>query len=609
MTVTNLGCARSPATTAVVTLEDPKGQVFATRTHALSPIDPGKSSYLYDNVTTPKLASVPGRVLVFRACADPNQLIVDQCDRATLCAVLVKSVEAGSAPRLTIVPAITPKEVILPGQFPRLIWNLQNSCADIGAFTWRLLYGNPPTTIAQGSGVVFPARAGGAEVGPTPQAGLSPITIPPAIANTFWAIGKKTVTVEILGTGKDPGPYRASYDIDVSPEKVDATWWAWTGGFVLWNTTYRRSAVLSNSSLGPMTLTALDFTEHPVNAPDQTTDAVTAFAASSLPPPIAPGTTALPSSTFFHAWTWMSRPFFVRPGPVDVVYEYTAHFTLTDAFGNVYGPITSDVKSTHVAVPLAKVAAQTEATALTTIGTALVASGVICFQTVVPPYNLLCLIPTAAGMAMVIAGTLRGEDALDPPVPDFGCGDEKEPGPCDWQLPAPEGNPAAAAFLALTHDLRRIDAAARDAARARDRAFAAHIDGDRDRLEQRRRECREALGRLDRAVQALAPIVDEAQSRGEDERLAPWAPCLKSEKLLAGKELVAKVREHAKELELSKADLERVESVLAPTTQEQVREAVVSLRAGRMRELPTLAARWFEAVRAEYAGLPFLTES
>jgi hypothetical protein len=602
-TVANRGCSASPATDVKFTLEDSSGQVLDSVSYGVHALSPGTTDMIAWNTQSPSLAQVPHGALVVRACVDTQQLVVDQCDRATLCAMVVKTVDAGTPPDLFTFASFVsnPPTLIFPGELPRLGWQLNNTCSDIGSYKWRLLYGSPPTAIAGGASAIGFLASAFHVIDP------SEITVPPSIANAFWKIGPQKVTVEILGSGKKPGPYRADFDFVVSPVKVDGAWWTWLGGDGVWNKSYTEGGVLTNGAGGPMTVTAITLVEHPINAPDETTDVMAPVPANRLPVILAAGATSGAFSiAFFHTWTWMTRVFYVKTGPEEVEYDYTARFTVVDAFGNSYGPISSKSFNILVVVPQAKLDAQVQAAQLTSIGTAIVVAGIACFLAAPAPYDLLCLIPVAGGMAMVIAGTLRGEDALDPPIPDFSQDNEELPRPPDWRLPTADRNPAAAAFNALTLDLRRVDAAARDAARARDRAFAAFIDHDRERLRRWQGACRDALGRLERAVAALSPIIDEMYGRSAETRFANWLNVPKSAKLLAGKELVAKVREHTKELGADREEIERVEKFLEATTSDHVHAAVESLRAGRLRTLPGLAMTWFGSLRDEYAVLPFL---
>jgi hypothetical protein len=270
-----------------------------------SPIDPGKS-YYPTTVTTPKLTSVP-RTRPVPCMRHPNQLIVDQCDRRRL----RRPREVGRG-RIGAAPTIVRHHAeVIPGQFG----SLESGTAAPTSAHVAVLYSNPPTTRARFGRRLPRERGGGGR--PEPQAGLSPITIPPAIANTFWAIGKKTGRSR---SGTATRAYRASYDIDVSPEGrrhvvgVDRR--------PLGNTTYRRSAVPATAARSHDIDGARFHRAQSARPTGRRTPSGPRRV--SLPPPIAPGD-RIAQLHFLPRLTWMSRPFFVRTGPVDVANEYTAH--------------------------------------------------------------------------------------------------------------------------------------------------------------------------------------------------------------------------------------------------------------------------------------------
>src|SRR5688500_100923 len=131
--ITNRGCAASPTTTTVVTLEYPSfgTGALATSTIATPSIAPGATWTTTANFKMPA-SSFGGSTepLAVHACADAKLAIPDQCDRNSLCALLTKPLASGASPKLSL--AIGGRGFVVPGEIPTFFWSMQNDCADIG---------------------------------------------------------------------------------------------------------------------------------------------------------------------------------------------------------------------------------------------------------------------------------------------------------------------------------------------------------------------------------------------------------------------------------------------------------------------------------------------
>jgi len=603
--VENRGCADSPPTTVDVSIEDSNGNVLSTQNAGPFVVFAHRSVVVPVNARAPKLAQVPGRLMTVRAIVDPGMTIVDQCVRSTLSTSATLPIDAGRPPRLSLsetkfFPGIA------PGETPSLKLTFVNDCSDVGQATARVTYGTPPVQIAIGGMIVQPRS--------TTERGFV-TTIPPAIANEFWTIGTHTLTVEVLASGRDPGPYTATYDLVVQPRPPFWTWPPPPIALMLWKSPYTLPGTLAPSSSGK-TVTLIDCVQHDTSTTgalaDRTRTPNVAITNQMLTTPA----TAPSSFTFTDTWTWVSQPYFYKSGPTFRTFEYRARFTGIDVFGNDYGTVTSQPQTITVAVSGSKIANQMAANAMTIAGTPIVAAGAVCFMLAAWPWNLICVAVMATGMALVIGGTLLGYDAMDPPIPDFGPhGSPDAPDSCttptwsEWKLPCMDDHPAAAtlnALNSLTSLLRRFVRQVQEATRARDRAHAAFIDGDQDGLRQRKSECVTALDAIGRIVAALPDVLSEVEQRAREQRVLPFAPLPKRAKPATSKELLKIVHERAKELEIPKADLATVTPAIEQSTPDLIRDGLTSLRKDGVAHIGAHAKHWYDAQRAAYAELPYL---
>jgi hypothetical protein len=248
---------------------------------------------------------------------------------------------------------------------------------------------------------------------------------------------------------------------------------------------------------------------------------------------------------------------------------------------------------------------QTMALILCLGGTALVAFGVACaIINPAPPAIWFCLASAALGMIALISGYLLGYAAMDPPIPEFDYETPSTTSHRAWELPPAGGDPRIAALNSLTQLLGRIDAGSRSATRARDRALAAHIDGNQDALHRLRRECRAALGLLRRAIDTLPAVLAEVQpildERLADERAVSGLP-------RAGESLVTAARDMAKRLHLTEDDLAIVAGILSESKESDIAAGRETMSAGGLLRLGGAFEQWLHAVEKEYSGYEFLS--
>jgi hypothetical protein len=598
-TIGNQGCAATPMTQTAITLEDPSVGVLSSLQPTTPALVPGTSWTIQWKTQTP---SGGPKTIVVRACADAMQIIVDQCSRSSLCAIVTTTQQAGSPLRLTLT--IGGAGFVRPGEVPALSWRLVNDCADLGLVTVRILFGN--TAIFTSQQPIGLRATAGEDLNP------SQITIGPSIANAFWQFGMRTLTLEVTGTGLDSGPFRTTTSLDVRAETVDFTWFfpIPVGIFEpAWKSVYTVGFTFFNRAFATLTLTGVDCVEHPTDQNNTAMDVIRNLASGvtalgpvtprmTMPPGIATGL-----FTMSQSWSWTGPPLFHQSGPTQRTFDYTLRFGMLDGFGNVYPPMTQEINTATVKVSTAKLSSQGLALGLCTAGYVLVAAGAVC-AIIFPewPAVLICVGIAATGMAMVIPGTLIGYDAMDPPVPDFNYHESAVSPHRGWELPPSESNPAIAVLNSLTQLLGRIDAAWRNAKQARDRALAAHIDGNEAARHRLRQECRSVLSLLRRAIAALPSVLSEAQAVF-DERLGRWHTPDAPE---AGDSLVAAARHFAEELHVPEADFAIVEEILHKASKADLTAGRQALSAGGLVSLGSLFESWLSAVEEEFAGFDFL---
>jgi hypothetical protein len=607
--IANEGCALAPQSETWVTVEDPSapvgGGTLATFPIKTPPIMAGGVFATRIPTRTPPAVPAAPAAITVRACADVTTKVLDQCDRHSLCALWTAPLAGGIAPSASLV--VGGNGFVRPGEAPTLTWSAQNDCADIGVATVRVLHGTPPTAIwtATNMPIGLRSRVGG-------EIAARDITIDSSIANAFWAIGAHVLTLEIVGSGSDPGPYRATTTLDVRPEPVDATWWTWSGiggRMAFWKTSYTIFGTFTNRGVAPMTMTSLAAIEHPTDVvgtgSDLTLRPFAGTPAGSTPPAALGG-----RWTMNQAWTWLTPVYFTEVGPRSRTFTYAAAFDLVDAFGNAYPGIVSRTTSMSVEIRASKLNYHDGAVTFITTGLATLAISAMCaIEFPVWPAVLVCIGIAAVGMAEIIAGTVLGYLAMDPPVPDFR-GSLPDRMPLRWAFPECErGTPADLAFT-LASLLDRIIGATQQARQARARAWGAHIDGDESALDAMRRAAWDAVEAMRRAADGLANVVDELEPSWQEmrARFLDQASGTRSGAGLDKPAMLARIREHAERLNVSEQHLATVERVLDGASTEQIERAMRDPASGSLLVVTDATRRWCEVLAAELREYDFMRQ-
>jgi hypothetical protein len=591
--VENRGCVPSPASRLDVTLEDPgMGPVPTVLQHQKVPLPPltGFSLQVL-RFRTPPAAAAGSGVLTVRAVVTPLSTSPLQCDAATLRAIVTRPIAAGGPPRASL--SVGGLGSVVPGEIPSLEWSLQNDCADIGTASVVISFGPAATPIFTDSQAIGLRSTVGSQVM------AANISIPPAIANAFWTVGTKTLTLEIRGSGLDPGPYRATAPLVVRPELVGAGWWTFftapgtvSGGppAALWKSPYQFGGAFSNFGAAPMSLTSLDALEHPTDVTGTASDRSLTSSGSATGISVAPGSRIVAAWDTMQDWQWIALPFYVEVGPQSRTFEYTARCSLVDAFGNAYGPIAVGFLRITVTVSGNKLASLINALGFMSLGFIFTAAAVVAQIVGGYPYGTIAAIAMlAVAWGFFIAATFQGADAMDPPVPEF---DRRRSGETlsEWRLPAELETSRYPGLRAFGSLLFRMQGALSAVKQARGRAWAAFIDGDDAELALQRRAAHGGLRTLRRIVDALDSAAAE-EGHGEWNEIRRELRLEQHVAALSRDELVAGTQRLAEQIGLDAAsyavfdrffahlDDERLAKLIAPSQPVDLVRVAASLRA------------------------------
>ncbi|HKE96040.1 MAG TPA: hypothetical protein VKB34_17155, partial [Povalibacter sp.] len=467
-----------------------------------------------------------------------------------------------------------------------------NDCSEIGTADVRILFSGSEIYKAT---LAIPLRA-------TVEETLAPavITIPAAIANTFWTTGLKSLELEVTGNGPGGGPYQISVPLNVIPEPIDDTWWTWgpSPAAAAWKSTYAITGTFANRGLVNMTVTELTAREHPTDVMGPGSDLIVA-PTSSVPTVVAlPGGSVSALWLRNQTWTWLARGTFVEVGPRSRTFSYTAIFSVMDTFGNVYPMVGSAPTTATVTVPFSKLNSHSEGITLVSFGLAFLVAAVVAAAAGGPYGWIGAVIIAAAGMALIIKGTFDLYDAYDPPVPDFREHGPKLPDPAAWKLPVAE-DPELHALGTLALLIARLVSTQLRARQHADRAWAAFVDRDESARTERRDAIRNEHETLRRLVRATADAADEARES--------WEKLLKGVRTLPTHEaLLQMVSRVADEIGLTGSERALVEGRLQAADRETLRQALQHVRDQGTGSIGDLARRFYESIGARLSGYEHL---
>jgi hypothetical protein len=403
VSIRNAGCAVAVASVTTLELLDGAGQSIASLTPQNTPsIAPGVTSVVQFMTTLP--VSVPGRSITVRACADDKGVVTPQCDRLHACAeITLPLAVASGGPKLRFFATRS----IFPGEAVPISWRIQNFCNDIGkataqvSFQGTVLY----TSVGYQVGLQDAEKGEDIEIGPTA-----------AVAPGFYKVGTSKLTLEITGTGTDPGPYTATTLVTVMLEPVSGNW-AFTMstpgivGGAPWKDPYTVSGRLTNPAHAAMLPSSVVL--------DETSNVGSPIARIASPPigAIVPGAFGSAIWSLIQTWSWLIPGVWVQTGPSFGFFDYSVTFAMQDAYGNAYPARTSASESVVVSVSLVKIAFAVLAGLSAAVGLGLAIAGLAAvagvFTAVAAP-----VLFAAAGVAFTIAAG-QGLAALDPPVANF----------------------------------------------------------------------------------------------------------------------------------------------------------------------------------------------
>ncbi len=401
LSIRNAGCAAAPASVSTLELLDGAGQNLATMKLPTAPIAAGATAVLSFVTNLPGTAS--GGSVMLRGCADSTGVVLGQCDLTQACASrTLPLASAGAAPQLSFAAA----KSIFPGEAVGLSWQMQNFCADIGLATARvfyqgtLLYTSVPIKVGLQETVV------GVTIEFTPVA---------SVAASFYKAGQSKVTLEVTGSGSDPGPYTATTVVTVMLEPVSGNWIftmpAPGAAAFRWKAPYVVSGRLSNPAHAAMLPSSVVLDEvASVGSP-------VARIASPALGSVVPGAFGTAVWSLLQTWSWLAPGVWTPIGPLTAGFTYSVTFAMQDEYGNAYPPSTSASTFVAITVAASKIAFASVAKVFFAVGSVLVVLGFLAIAGIVTIYASGVFF-AAAGVAFTLSAGF-GIAALDPPVPDF----------------------------------------------------------------------------------------------------------------------------------------------------------------------------------------------
>jgi len=205
----------------------------------------------------------------------------------------------------------------------------------------------------------------------------------------------------------------------------------------------------------------------------------------------------------------------------------------------------------------------------------------------------------ALGAAIfVIWGTLYLLAAIDPPVPDFGDDDAPLVDPRAWELPEVEDERYRPLRTLALLSARATSAQAR-AIHARDRAWAAYVDGAED---ERVRHRDAALSELETLRRLVTPVVNAA-----DEAEETFGQLLDEVREVPPPKAIRELADRSLE-QVRPSDLERSLLIarLEAVDEEELGRSVEQARAHGLRTAADAARRITEMLASEFAEAEYL---
>lgn len=491
LSIRNAGCAAAPASVSTLELLDGAGQSLAAMKLPTAAIAAGATAVLQFVTTLPLTAA--GASLSLRGCADSTGVVLGQCDLTQACATTTLPLaSAGGAPVLTFTAA----RPIFPGEAVALSWQMQNFCADIGLATARVYYQGTLLYTSVPIAVGLQATAAGAAIEFKPVA---------SVAASFYKAGQSKLTLEVTGSGSDPGPYTATALVTVVLEPVSANWVftmpAPGAAAFPWKAPYVVSGRLSNPAHAAMVPSSVVLDEvASVGSP-------VARIASPAIGSVVPGAFGTAIWSLMQTWSWLAPGVWTPIGPLTAGFTYTVTFAMQDEYGNAYPPSTSASTFVAITVAASKIAFASVAKVFFAIGSTLVVLGFLAIAGIVTIYASGVFF-AAAGVAFTLSAGF-GLAALDPPVPDF-----------DYQRIVPTRLPVlpaelharslAAPLLPLFGLLARINEFTTVMTATEARLIAARIDRDHGAMTLQRDEFKALRDALIAAAQQIPMAAHQA---------------------------------------------------------------------------------------------------
>ena len=548
LSIRNAGCAAAVASVATLEMLDGAGQALGTAKLGTPAIAPGATTVLRFLSLLPTTAA--GGVVMVKGCADSTAVVNPQCNLLHACAAITLPLaSAVAAPQLSF----NVTRPVFPGEPIPVSWRIRNGCGDIGKATARISF--------QGSvlytSIAIPVGLQDVEKGEDVDLAVSAVVAP-----NLYKAGTAKLTLDITGTGTDPGPYTATALLTVVLEPVSGNW-VFTSpapgvpAAFPWKGNYNVAGRLSNPARAMMLPTSVVLDEMAsVGAP----------AGRLANPPlgtIVPGAFGTALWSLIQTWSWLAPGVWTPIGPWFAGFTYTVTFAMQDAYGNAYPPATSGSTFVSVNVPASKIAFATVAKVCFGIGVGLVIAALLALAAVITIIGAAALF-ALAGVAFTIAAGF-GLAALDPPVPDFNYTALVAVRLPDWPAEL-SSQPQLAPLLPVFALLARISEGVAVLSATEARLIAADIDRNADAARRQADEFRALSAAVALAARQIplagVEAIDGLRSRPLLQPLADAGVLNEHAQAWAKSGLPAKLRRHWKAGGLPEAQLRYVEQAV-----------------------------------------------
>jgi hypothetical protein len=329
------------------------------------------------------------------------------------------------------------------------------------------------------------------------------------------------------------------------------------GADLPWNTPYSVTGRISNLAQAVADVVVLDVRQQDGSSSNTLPDKIVGF--TPLPTGLSPNETREITWDFKQDWTWLDKKLWFTVGPTSRAFTYTVSFQFKDSYGNSSNLVITPGPTVKISVSASKLAYATSANLVAMEASVFAAAAAIL---------LLAGNPIAAGICAGIAATLwksankLGEQALDPPVPNFGYRANREV-PMVEPLKLSDSAPRELLpLISYTELVHIIASGAELLADVKSRVLATRIDLNAQAMAREQRVLDNLTGQILSASAALIPTAAEVVSSAAIKSLLSKEQLFDFLQGLEDGRLPAEFRQHWRTAGYAEEDLEAIEYAL-----------------------------------------------